>query len=80
MTGDEDWHLPEDYWAERHTDGRTTLWLDDLYVREFAAGVPQKAIEAWADAYATGRKAGEVLGRLVGRSQLAAEFRTLLQA
>jgi len=32
MTGDEDRHLPEDYWAERHTDGRTTLWLDDLYV------------------------------------------------
>jgi len=80
MTGDEDWHLPEDYWAERHTDGRTILWLDDLHVREFAAGVSQKAIEAWADAYAAGRKAGEALGRLVGRSQLAAEFRTLLQA
>lgn len=80
MTGDEDWHLPDDYWAERHTDARTILWLDDLYVREFAAGVSQKAIEAWADAYAAGRKAGEALGRLAGRSQLAAEFRTLLQA
>ena len=31
MSREEDWHLPEDYWAERHTDGRTTLWLDDLY-------------------------------------------------
>ena len=80
MTSEEDWHLPEDYWAERHIGGHITLWLDDLYVREFVAGVPQKAIEAWADAYATGRKAGEALGRLVGRSQLAAEFRTLLQA
>jgi len=80
MTGEEDWHLPEDYWAERHTDGRTTLWLDDLYVREFVAGVPQKAIEGWAGAYAAGRKAGEALGRLVGRSQLATEFRIRLQA
>lgn len=80
MTGEEDWHLLEAYWAEEHTDGRTTLWLDDLYAREFAAGVPQKAIEAKVDGYAAGRKAGAALGRLVGRSQLAAEFRTLLQA
>jgi len=80
MTGEEDWHLPEDYWAVRHTDGRTTLWLDDLYVREFTAGIPQKAIETWADTYATCHKAGEALGRIAGRSQRAAELRNLLQA
>jgi hypothetical protein len=79
MTREEDWHLPEKYWAERRSNGRTTLWLDDVSVREFAAGIPQKTVEAWADAYATGRTAGEAVGRLVGRSQLAAELRGLLQ-
>lgn len=80
MSREDDWHLPEDYWAEQRANGRTTLWLDDTCVNEFPAGIPQKAVEAWADAYATGRRAGEALGRLVGRSQLAAELRSLLKA
>ena len=80
MTREDDWQLPDEYWAEQHTNGRTTLWLGDVSVREFAAGIPRKAVEAWADAYATGRKAGEALGRLAGRSQLAAEFGSLLHA
>lgn len=80
MSREDDWQLPEDYWAERRANGRTTLWLDEICVREFGAEIPQKAVEAWADAYATGRRAGEALGRLVGRRQLAAEFRSLIEA
>jgi hypothetical protein len=79
MTCEDDWHLPEKYWAEQHTDGRITLWLDDLCVRAFRSGTAQMAIEAWAEAYAAGRRAGEVDGRCAGRSQLAAEFCCLLQ-
>jgi hypothetical protein len=80
MTGDRDWHLPDDYWAEHHIDGRITLWLDELQVRDFRPATPQAVIEAWAEAYATGRSAGEAHGRIVGRNLLATEFRTLLQA
>jgi hypothetical protein len=80
MTGERDWCLPEDYWAEHHIDGRITLWLDEIHIRDFRPDTSQAAIEAWAEAYATGRRAGEVHGRTVGRNLLAAEFRTLLQA
>jgi hypothetical protein len=80
MTDEDDWQLPADYWVEHHTDGRVTLWLDEAVVQEFRKGTPQSATEAWAVAYAKGRQAGEVSGRLIGRAQLAAEFRTLLAA
>jgi hypothetical protein len=80
MTREDDWHLPDEYWAEHHADGRITLWLDEAAVQEFRGGTPQKAIEAWAAAYAAGLQAGEASGRLIGRAQLAAEFRTLLAA
>lgn len=80
MTRQGDWELPDRYWAEHHIDGRITLWLDESQVEEFCAGSAQDAIEAWASAYAKGRRDGEVAGRSIGRAQLAAEFRTLLAA
>ena len=80
MTSEDYWKLPDGYWAEHHVDGRITLLLDEAAVQEFRGGTPQKAIEAWAAAYAAGRQAGEASGRLIGRAQLAAEFRTLLAA
>jgi hypothetical protein len=58
VTSEDDWNLPDDYWAEHHADSRVTLWLDEIQVREFCRGTPQRAIETWAEAYATGRQAG----------------------
>jgi len=46
MTSHEDWHLPDNYWVERHTDGRVTLWLDEFAIRDFRAGTARDAIEA----------------------------------
>jgi hypothetical protein len=80
MTRYGDWDLPDRYWAEHHTDGRITLWLDETQVEEFCAGSAPAAIEAWAAAYAKGRSEGEASGRLAGRAQLAVEFRALLMA
>jgi hypothetical protein len=79
MTCEEDWHLPEDYWVECRVKGGFTLHWDDLEIREFPAGTPKNTIEAWCDAYATGRRAGEAWGETRGRSALAGEFRRLLQ-
>lgn len=78
MTRDGDWELPDRYWAEHHTDGRITLWFDEIQVEEFCPKSSQSAIEAWASAYAKGRRDGETAGRSMGRAQLATEFRTLL--
>ncbi len=78
MTSEDDWTLPNDYWAERHADGRVTLWRKDHSVWDFRRGTPQKAIEAWAEAYAEGRDAGVAEGRTLGRDQLAADLRTLI--
>jgi hypothetical protein len=80
MILDDDSALPDSYSAERHMDGRITLWRNDCNIWEFRAGTSQKAIEAWAQAYDEGRQAGLAEGRLLGRAQLATEFRTLIGA
>jgi hypothetical protein len=38
MTSEDDWTLPDDYWAEHHADGRVTLWRKDRSVCDFRRG------------------------------------------
>lgn len=80
MITEEDWTLPDHYWAERHMDGRVTLWRNDSNLWDFRPGASQKAVEAWAQAYDQGRSAGVAEGLALGRTQLATELRTLIGA
>ena len=79
MIPDDDWQLPPDYGAECQPNGSVILFRGDLRIRGFPCNAGKRAIEAWADAYETGRKAGHQHGLIQGRRALATELRALVQ-